>query len=120
MLVCDAMVRFARAGVLPPIETAMRHVIDDIYLSTPDILGTTSRLVIGIITTTYESVPHSEFPFIACSTYSSSLAPSPLNSLSHDRAIPSSCSCSIAPMTGGQMRSCWFSFPASLRCNGIQ
>ena len=37
---------------------------------TPDILGTTSRLVIGIITTSYESVPHSEFPFIACSTYS--------------------------------------------------
>ena len=33
---CDAMVRFARACVLSPIETAMRHVIDDLYLSTLD------------------------------------------------------------------------------------
>ena len=80
-LVCGAMVRLARAYVLPTIETAMHHIHDrgpftsglatspfgspfgSPTARTPAILRTTSRLEIGNNTTTHEYVPYSKFPF---------------------------------------------------------
>ena len=85
--------RLLEPGGPPSIETAMRRIRDnDLYLCTrqfairfthrshmdrfypyrtPDNVGTTSRLVIGTITTIHESLPRSELLLLyPCSTYS--------------------------------------------------
>ena len=57
------------------IRFAHRSHMDRLYpYLTPDIFGSTSRLVIGIITTTHESVPCSPFSFLVPLLYL--LAPS--------------------------------------------